>query len=103
MTQKRQAAISLLIFFAILSKDILVSYFELLPQRSMANRLISWLVILPLTIWGVSLSVHVLKSGISQAGNIFEALKRRNSILAMPILLYVFYFVLESVVIIMAN
>lgn len=97
MALSKKAVISFILFLIILIKDILVSYLELIPHRSSINRLLSWFIILPLTIIGITLSVQVIVGSFLQWKNANRRLINTNFILSTPILLYVLYFMATAI------
>lgn len=90
----RKALVSFIIFCIVLTKDILVSDLKLIPVRSPTNRLISWFIVLPITIIGIIYSIQFIKN------RYFRNVKANNHhidiniFLALPILLYVLYVLL---------
>ena len=93
MQVNKNAIISFIIFIIVVLKDILVSFLEIIPERSPANRLISWLFILPLIIIGAVLSVKIIRESYLKKKNEGKQLLNINLILSLPALfcfLYVF-------------
>jgi len=96
--QINKAIISLLIFFVIFTKDYLVSYLHIIPERSPLNRSISWFLILPLSILGVIFSIQIIRSKILERKNEMKSVFDLNFILSLPCLLYVLYWILIAVI-----
>ncbi len=85
---------SFLIFIILISKDVLVSSLHLIPERSPTKRLISWLVVLPISIIGIILSVRIVKHYLHYWLDKRVLLINRTLLLSLPILLYVMYYVI---------
>jgi magnesium-transporting ATPase (P-type) len=92
------ALISFIIFIIIVCKDILVSYIQIIPERSPLNRLISWLLILPFSIIGTILSIKVVKYYIFYWNDKHRILIDKILILSLPILLYISYFIFQFII-----
>lgn len=90
----KKAFISFVIFCIITIKDILVSDLELIPIRSPTNRVISWFIILPITIIGCILSLQsIYKAYLNQTGRTLNK-NYLNIFLALPILIYLVYVII---------
>lgn len=79
-----KAKLSFIFFIIIVIKDVLVSVLKVIPERSPANRLISWFIIVPLMVVGIIFSIQVIKNNLSE-GKIKPAINK-NIILSLPIL-----------------
>jgi len=60
-TINKKAFISFVIFVIIIVKDILVSGLQVIPERGLTNRLISWFFIIPIMIIATVLSMQVIR------------------------------------------
>lgn len=89
---RHKAILSFVIFLIVIVKDVLVSYLELIPERSKANRTISWFVILPLAIVGVILSIQVIKEAYLMKVKNNKRLLGFNIYLSLPMLVWLLYF-----------
>ena len=88
----KKALASCSIFIIVIIKDVLVSYFKIIPERGVTNRLVSWFFILPLIIIGGVLSLQVIRENYLQNKNRGEALFNINFIFSLPALIYFLYF-----------
>ena len=98
ISHRKKALISFLIFIVIVTKDVLVSDFHVIPERSMLNRSISWFVILPISIMGVIFSIQVIKGFFFNRAGKKTSKINLNLILALPCLLYVLYYVVLGLI-----
>ncbi|MBX3241947.1 MAG: hypothetical protein KIT80_13245 [Chitinophagaceae bacterium] len=87
-----KANLSFIFFIVIVIKDVLVSVFKVIPERSPANRLISWFIIVPLTVIGIIFSIQVIKTSFLQRKN--KPIINKNVILSLPILFLGLYFLM---------
>jgi len=87
----KKAIISFCIFIAIVVKDILVGYLQVIPERSPANRLISWFFIIPIMIIGVVLSLQTIREIYLQSKYGGKSLFNINLFLSLPVLLCFLY------------
>ena len=92
----RKAIASFVIFILVFLKDILVSGFQIIPERSPVNRAISWLFVLPATLIGVVLSILVIKAGYLRKKNGGTRMFDISAIFALPLLISVNSFSQES-------
>jgi cation transport ATPase len=85
----KKAFISSVTFIIILVKDILVSGLQVIPERGLTNRLISWFFIIPIMIIGTVLSIQVIREKYLQIKSkpFFDI----NLLLAIPTLLCFLY------------
>ena len=83
---------SLFVFIILISKDILVSCLHLIPERSPTNRLISWVVILPLSIVGIILSIRVIRYYLRHWLDKRTIPIDLTLLLLLPFLLYILYY-----------
>ena len=88
------AAIVLIVFLVILAKDIFINELKYINPYTPTNRIISWFIILPLTLIGTILSVKVLTL---LPASIKAKLVSLDLYLVLPFLLYIGYFVLQIV------
>lgn len=91
MQLNRKALISFIIFIVVVIKDVLVGYLEIIPQRSPANRLISWFFIIPIIIIAAVLSLQVIRESYVINRNEGKPLFSINFILSLPALLWFVY------------
>ncbi len=84
---RKQSIIVLSIFFVCALKYYLINILNVIPQYGSTSRLISWLVILPLTIIGIILSIIVIIEALKNIKERFLYL-----IIIMPFILYFIYF-----------
>ena len=84
----KNSRIVLIIFFLVLIKDILFNYLEVFNPYGKLNRLVSYLLILPLFIIGSYLTMKILKKFVNpNERNVIDLL------MVIPfVLLLVFYF-----------
>lgn len=94
----KKAIISFLIFIVILTKDYLVSYLHIIPERSPLNRSINWFLILPLSILGVIFSIQIFRSKFLERKYEKKSVIDLSFILSLPCLLYVLYWVLIAII-----
>ena len=90
-SERSKALISFCLFLIIITKDLLVSYYHVIPERGKANRVISWFVILPLMIIAVTLSINVLLA-ILKNKKLASNSKTFSILFSLPSLLYFLYF-----------
>jgi hypothetical protein len=84
---KNQSIIVLTIFLVCTLKYYLISILNVIPQYGSSSRLISWLVVLPLTLIGIILSISVIIGSLKNIKERFVYL-----IIIMPFILYFVYF-----------
>ncbi len=84
---KIQSIVVFVIFLICTLRYYLINVFDLLPIYGKGNKLISWLIILPLTIIGLILSINVIFNTIKNFRENFLYL-----VLVIPFLLYFVYF-----------
>lgn len=89
---RHKAILSFVIFLIVIVKDILVSYIELIPERSKVNRTISWFVILPLAIVGFIFSIQVIKETYLAKVKNNKHFLSLNLYLSLPMLVWFLYF-----------
>jgi hypothetical protein len=89
---KYKAIASFVIFVIIVTKDILVSCFHVIAERSRMNRTISWFIILPLAVIGVLLSILIIREKYFQKAARKNRFIDANLLLALPNIIYVGYF-----------
>jgi hypothetical protein len=87
-----KAILSVVIFLIIIVKDFLVSYLELIPERSKVNRTISWFVILPLAFVGFIFSIQVIKETCLAKAKKNKRFLTLNLCLSLPMLVWFLYF-----------
>ena len=92
------ALFSFFIFIILISKDISVSFLHLIPERGPTNRLISWLVVLPISIVGIILSIRIVRHHLRYWLDKRVVLINWTLLLSLPILLYVMYYVILFIV-----
>jgi hypothetical protein len=85
----RPAILSFVIFLIIVAKDILINELELLSPYGRENRLISWLLIMPLFFVGLFLSVSAIRKQLTSKSRFLNT----NTFLVLPMLLYSLWFV----------
>jgi hypothetical protein len=90
----KKALASFIIFCVVLTKDVLVNDLKLIPVRSPANRLVSWFIILPITIIGIIFSIQFFKIKYFKNNKAKDRQFAVNVFLAIPILLYAIYVLL---------
>jgi hypothetical protein len=91
-TTRHKAILSFVIFMIIIVKDILVSYLDIVPERSKVNRTISWFIILPLAIVGFILSVQVIKELYLAKVKTHKRFLNLNLYLSVPMMFWFLYF-----------
>jgi hypothetical protein len=84
---KLQSIIVFVIFLICILSYYLINIIGVIPVYGKENRLISWLIILPLTIIGLILSINVIFNTIKNFRENFLYL-----VLVIPFLLYFVYF-----------
>ena len=84
---KNQSIIVLTILLVCTLKDYLINILNDIPQYGSSSRLISWLVVLPLTLIGIILSISVIIGSLKNIKERFVYL-----IIIMPFILYFVYF-----------
>ena len=89
------ALVSFVIFLVIATKDILVSYLELIPERGPLNAMVSWFLILPLSIIGFTLSVIVIKHYCGYMISRRMILLDGVLLLSLPTIMYISYFFIQ--------
>jgi len=94
----KDALISFIIFIIIICKDVLVSYIQIIPERSPLNRLVSWFIIFPLSIIGIILSTKIVKYYVYYWVEKRYFLIGRTFLLSLPTLLYISYFLIQFVI-----
>lgn len=87
----RNSWIAFIIFVVVLTKDILVSGFEIIPVRSPLNREISWLFILPISVIGLVLAIQTIRRTVSSKKKDGSGIVNVNLVLSVPILLYIVF------------
>lgn len=92
-----KALLSFIIFVLIITKEVLVNYYHVIPVRSLLNRQISYFVILPLWLIGLVLSIWVMIELSLSHRNIKRFVANINFWLALPILIDVGYFFIEFI------
>lgn len=80
----KKALISFIAFIIAIVKDILVSWLEIIPERGLTNRLISYCFIMPILIVGLIFSIQVIRKNyrakILENRSFFDT----NLILSLP-------------------
>ena len=94
----RKAIASFVIFILVFLKDMLVSGFQIIPERSPVNRAISWLFVLPATLIGVVLSIRVIRAGYLRKKNGGARMFDISAIFALPLLIYISFFIVIEIV-----
>jgi len=92
---KIQAAISFGIFLLIAAKYLLVNHLKLINPYTPHNRVLSYLMVLPLSFIGLLLSIQVVKSTLATSK---KNILTYTTILAMPMLLYSLWFLVMVLV-----
>jgi hypothetical protein len=100
MRPGKKAVFSFSVFLVVLLKDILVSGFAIIPQRGSLNGIISYLFILPLSLIGLLSSVTVIWDAFINKRKNNIRFFNKDVILALPLLVYVLFFVILEVVLI---
>ena len=84
----------LIIFLVVLAKDIFINEFNYINPYTPANRIISWFIILPISLVGTILSIRVLTL---LPASIKAKLGSIDLYLVLPFVLYVCYFVVQII------
>lgn len=93
----KNAIISIVSFAVVILKDIIVSYFEIIPERSAVNRIISWVFILPLIIISAILALRAIREEYLKKKNRGESFLNINLILSLPAL-FGFLYLLAKII-----
>jgi hypothetical protein len=91
---KASSWISLAIFVIVLTKDILIGGFKIIPVRGLLNMELSWLFILPISLLGMVLAIQAIRKAV--LGRKKSRVVNIDIILSLPILLYVILALLFS-------
>jgi len=94
---KAKAITSFIIFIIVFLKDILVSWYHLIPARSRLNREITWFFILPVSLIGVVLTIIVVRSAYLRKKTESKPFFDINVLLALPLLLYISFFIVIAI------
>ncbi len=89
---KYKSIFSFVIFLLVLLKDFIVSYLDLIPERSRTNRTISWFIILPLVVVGVVFSLQVIKEIYLAKSSKKDRFLDLTFYLSLPMLIMILYF-----------
>ena len=81
--------ISFFIFFICMLKHYFINILELVPKYGNINRMIGFLLILPLTIFGFVISAVVIFNNFKRLKSDFRIIE---IILILPLLFFIYYF-----------
>lgn len=94
---KGKSITSFVIFIIVFLKDILVSWYHLIPGRSRLNRELSWFFIIPISLIGVILSVNLIIDAYvkkkKEGARFFDI----NVLFALPLLVYISLFIVMAI------
>lgn len=82
------ALASFFIFIVLITRDILVFYYQIIPVRSPLNRLLGWFLILPFFLIGLFLSLRIIKYYLNYLKDNHKMLFDWSLLLAVPTILY---------------
>lgn len=95
---KGKSITSFVIFILVFLKDILVSGFQIIPERHPLNRAISWLFVVPASLIGVILSIMVIRTAYLKKKNEGARFFDINVLFALPLLFYISFFIVLAAV-----
>ncbi len=78
---------TVVVFFICLLKYLVFNVWECFPVYGTLNRIISWVFILPLILYGLFLSIQIVAHNIK-----FKKLRDFNNYLILPFIAFVVYF-----------